>query len=534
VHPLLAALAVVGSDLAGTLAFPPTRVKILSFVFLIPFLLVIRRGPGWAAQGWTWLWAVLGAWGLAHALPTSLATFYLQPLWMGWAISLGIWTVMAALYYMAFTPIYRRLVGRVSVVALPWFVAAAWVAAELTRGRLFTGTEFFVGNPWGLLGYALAGPGPMAQVGEWTGVYGLTFCIVAANAGLAELLVAWRRRGRPERAAWLGAGFGFVPALVIWVHGLLVLHGAPPHGAREGMIEVGVVQGDVSLGSRWRSDFYGRNLDIYLDLTRQLAAAGTPRLIVWPEAAFTFFLEDEPAYQRAIARVLGPTGAELLAGGPSAKMGRAPYLNSVFHLTPEGAIAGRYDKRHLVPFTEFFPWERLDVLEREFEGARTFVHGKPRPLFETVAGRAGMLVCNEAMLPEVAVERVRAGAEVLVNPSNDGWIADAGFAAHMADVVHLRAVEHRRYLIRSSTTGPSAVVDPWGRVRVTTGYGERRILLGLVEPRREWTFYTRAGDAFAFACVGLTVLGLFLSRSRRTADPAGLTHRERLAEEETP
>lgn len=507
-NPFLAGLAVLVSDLAGTLSFPPLRIQALAFVFLVPFLWVIRESSWRAAQGWTCLWAVLGAFGLAHALPPSLSHFYLQPLWVGWAISLGIWTVMAAVYYMAFTPIYRRLVGRTHAVVLPLLVAAAWVAVELARGRLFTGTEFFVGNPWGLLGYALAGPGPMAQIAEWTGVYGLTFCVVAANAGLAELAMAWRARGRPEAAVWVGAGLGFAPVCLALVVGLLVLQRAPEPGGREGKIEVGVVQGDVNLGSRWRSDFYGRNLDIYLDLTRQLFAEGSPRLVAWPEAAFTFFLEDESRYRRLIGLTLAEGDAELLAGGPRTEMGRPPFFNSVFHVTAPGRIVGRYDKQHLVPFSEFFPWKGLDLLERSFEGARTFEHGGPTPLFETVAGKAGVLVCNEAMLPEVAVHRVREGAEILVNPSNDGWIADEGFAAHMADVVHLRAVEHRRYLIRSSTTGPSAVVDPWGRVRVTTAYGDRQILLGLVEPRSELSFYARHGDAFAFTCVAFTLLGL--------------------------
>jgi apolipoprotein N-acyltransferase len=134
-------------------------------------------------------------------------------------------------------------------------------------------------------------------------------------------------------------------------------------------------------------------------------------------------------------------------------------------------------------------------------------------------GRVGMLICNEGMLPEVAGDRVRAGAELLVSPSNDNWIAGEGFPEHYLAVVALRAIEQRRYLVRASTAGPSAVVDPWGRVLVQTPSRSRHLLLGRVRPETELSVYGRVGDAFALACVALTAGGLLraLARTRRAA-----------------
>ena len=161
----------------------------------------------------------------------------------------------------------------------------------------------------------------------------------------------------------------------------------------------------------------------------------------------TFFLASEPRYRAAIGRLLASGDAELVAGGPSWEPGEAAtYFNSVFLVTARGEIGGRYDKEYLVPFSEYFPLPQVDLLRRRFGRVRVFQHGTRIQPLEARLGPAGILVCNEAMLPEVAARRVRAGASFLVNPSNDDWIADPGFAAKMFEMVSLRAVEQRRYL----------------------------------------------------------------------------------------
>ena len=100
-----------------------------------------------------------------------------------------------------------------------------------------------------------------------------------------------------------------------------------------------------------------------------------------------------------------------------------------------------------------------------------------------------------------------------MSPSNDGWIVGRAFAEQMLAVAGLRAVEQRRYLIRASTSGPSAIVDPWGRVVVRTASFARGSLLGSVRRERGLTPYARLGDAFAGLCV--VVLGCALLGARR-------------------
>ncbi len=101
--------------------------------------------------------------------------------------------------------------------------------------------------------------------------------------------------------------------------------------------------------------------------------------------------------------------------------------------------------------------------------------------------------------------RVRAGATVLVSLANDTWVSDAQFARMALDMVRVRAVEQRRWLVRASTWGPSALVDPFGRTTMLTDPDTATTLAGPVEPLVGTTPYARLGDAFAVATGSLYI-----------------------------
>jgi apolipoprotein N-acyltransferase len=147
----------------------------------------------------------------------------------------------------------------------------------------------------------------------------------------------------------------------------------------------------------------------------------------------------------------------------------------------------------------------------------SFRHGQRTAPLPTRLGAAGILVCNEGMLPEVAAQRVRDGARFLVNPSNDSWLGRERWGVMMFELISVRAIEQRRYLVRASTSGPSAIVDPWGRVRVRTEPLSRAVTVGWIQPRSDRTVYGRVGDAFAFGCVLVAFGALLLVRPRGDA-----------------
>jgi len=464
----------------------------LAWIVLVPALIALRRASGWGAAGLAALLALTGTCATVHWLPRTVSGYYQQPAVVGVALFLAVTLVMVIPPLVVFTLAYRRLAATARP-HVPLLAGSAWVATDYMRAHVLTG------NPWVLFGYSQVGMSPVAQIADVTSVYGPSFLLAATNVAIAEWWMA--RGGTAEERGRARQGLTGVALVlgVVLAYGTARLMARPSDGSS---VEVTVIQGNLDLGSQWREEFYGRNLDIYLRLTLQALRAEKPRLVVWPESTMTFFLADQPLYQAAIGHVLEAFGAELVAGGPYTASPDAAvpiFHNAAFSLAPSGRITARYDKEHLLPFAEYFPL-RLDLLRRKFGRVREFTPGTTTSLLPTVAGLAGVLICNEAMFPEVARDRVRAGAELLVNLTNDTWVGDRTFSSIAFDMAVLRAIEQRRYLVRASTAGPSAIVDPWGRIVTETPLFTQTTATGRVAPARGLTPYARLGDAFAVAC----------------------------------
>jgi apolipoprotein N-acyltransferase len=499
---LVDALVVVLTGWLHGLCFPPTRLHALAWVVLVPALVIFRRASLGRAVALAALLALAGAVATVDWLPRTVATYYGRPVAVGIALFLGVTLVFVVPSLAAFAACYQRL-GRLPGALLPLLAAAAWVTCEFGRARVFTG------NPWVLIGYSQVGVPWVMQLADVASVYGIGFVVVAVDVALAEAWIAWRA-GRPRDGAG-GVAVACIVLVVTLAYGAWRL--ARPDAETTPAVPVAVAQANLDLGTQWRRELYGQNLDAYLRLTSD-ALRARPRLVVWPENAMTFFLEDEPLYQASIARVLAPGGMELLAGGPQQSDPAHPtYHNSAFVLGPDGAPRARYDKQHLLPFAEYFPFPTLDFLARSFGRVREFTPGRDAAPLPTVAGPAGVLICNEALFPEIARERVRNGAAWLANLTNDTWVGDRKYAEIAFDMATLRAVEQHRWLVRASTAGPSAIVDPNGRVTAATPLFTKATTAGAIVPQTGLTPYARLGDAFPIACVVTTLAALLVRRT---------------------
>jgi apolipoprotein N-acyltransferase len=490
-------VAILASAQLYGMSFPPDPHRALAWVAMVPFLVTLRQASAGRALLLAWLWTVAMAYAVNDWFPRAVSGYFKQPPAVGIALFVGVSTATAGVQYMLFATVYRRIASIRSAVA-PLLAAAAWVAADLARLLLFGG------DPWAVLGYSQVGVVPLMQIADATGVHGITFVVAAVNAALADLWCARSRAGGRLRAV-AGCSLAALSVVVAFAYGTLRLRETPTFHRSE--VAVGVVQAHLPLGAQWKREFYGRNLNVYLELTARLLRSKQPRIVFWPESSMTFFLADEPAYRRSIAATLEPFGAELVAGGPHVRTGPTlGYSNSAFLLAPDGEIRGRYDKKLLLPFAEYFPFAGFDLLRRSFGRVREFTPGDRAPLLPTSAGPVGVIICNEGFFPEPAAERVRDGAGLLVNLANDSWLGDPKYSEPAFEMVALRAVEQRRWIIRSSTAGPSALIDPFGRVLARTDLFTQATISGGVEPRTEITLYHRIGDAFAWGCVVATAL----------------------------
>jgi apolipoprotein N-acyltransferase len=142
------------------------------------------------------------------------------------------------------------------------------------------------------------------------------------------------------------------------------------------------------------------------------------------------------------------------------------------------------------PFSSWLPWlEEINSTAAQFTaGAAPAVLSFP--LSSGVQAKLSPLICYEDVVPQIAREATQLGAELLINQTNDAWFGRtvAPYQHHM--IASWRAIENRRYLLRSTNTGLTAVVDPLGRTAASLLPFTEGVLPLDVELLSEKTLYT--------------------------------------------
>jgi len=336
---------------------------------------------------------------------------------------------------------------------------AAWIVTEWLRGTMLGG------YPWNPLGVIWVPLPRIAGVAAQIGTYALSggTILVAGSLGLLASL-----RWKPAAAV----------AVVLVL--IAITHAPAPRGTPQ-TAHVRIIQ--PNLGEEERpTPFYAEN-----NLRALEALAGTPgpnpRLIVWPEGALRYSVEDgyPPQYyegaapflvRQRIAAKLGPHDM-VLAGGNAlqfdARGDLSTATNSIFALDAHGTIRARYDKAHLVPFGEYLPLRPLMTaigLSRLVPGDIDFADGPgPRTIALPGFGDVGMQICYEIIFSGHVTDPAHRPA-LIFNPSNDSWFGTWGPPQHLAQA-RLRAIEEGIPILRATPTGISAVIDADGRLLAT-------------------------------------------------------------------
>jgi apolipoprotein N-acyltransferase len=440
-------------------------------------------GTGLYAAGTWWLYISIRGFGQA---PVAVALLVMGSLVLVMAAWQGLLGYLACRWLRPAT-----LAGR-----LLW-VPAAWLGVEWWRGW------FLSGFPWLSLGYSqtdtwLAG---LAPVG---GIYLLSLVLLA---GAGALLALWQERGA-------GRAVALVALVLPWTLGLSLrtvewtAAAGPPRS-------VAIVQGAIPQDMKWLEGNQQNILDEYARLHRQAVGA---QLVLWPESALpdvANVLADYIGAQWSVAR---GAGSDLLMGvmrvdesvAPGAE---PPYYNSLLALgTGEPAF---YDKRHLVPFGEYFPvpafvrgWLRLMSLPYS-----DFTAGAlHQPPFAVAGTTLAASICYEDAYAGLLRAEARA-AEVLVNVTNDAWFGRSPARYQHLQVARMRALEARRFLLRAANDGVSAVIGPDGRLLQAAPEFTPAVLRAQFVPRQGSTPFLAMGNAMAVGIAALllaarVILGL--------------------------
>jgi apolipoprotein N-acyltransferase len=499
---------------ASALAIAPVNAWPILFV-TFPVLIWLIDGSAsgrWGAPvtaalaGWCFGFGyfVAGLYWIGYAFLVDAKTF-------GWLLPFAVAGLPAYLaLYTALGVAAARLIwvrGPERILAL----AATLTAAEWLRGHLLSGF------PWNTFGYALTQPLVLAQSVSLVGIWILTFFCIAICASPAVLADDKADTRYPNRPLYLGllvlaalAAFGAVRLLS---HPTAYVAG----------VNLRIMQPNLPQDDKFNYSAKAQVMDRYLRLSDRAtgpASSGVHNVthLIWPEAAFPFFLTREPDALAQIAALLKPS-TELITGAVRAASDASPTnfraYNSVYVIDPDGSIRGIYDKVHLVPFGEYLPFQRL--LERVGLMQLTkvlggFLSGDRRRAMD-VAGAPKMLplICYEAIFPGAAVPRgERPGW--LVNVTNDGWFGISSGPYQHFQQARVLAIAEGLPLVRAANTGISAVIDPVGRIVSSLPLGAEGVLDARLPNAIEPTIYLSYGN---YSLMLLLVLSLIIVGRRR-------------------
>jgi apolipoprotein N-acyltransferase len=509
-NPAVSWILYLSALMAGAvlaLALPPLNLWPAMFPAMAGALWLLRQADGrvWTASLSGFLFGlgyflVAFHW-IGFAFLIDAATY----LWMMPFAVLGLAAFMALYWAAAFAVaagLWRRRVP--GLASLPALLALV----EWLRGHLFTGF------PWAAPGLMADGMGGVLQLASLMGMPGLTYAVLLWGA-IPAILWAERRAGFRQLMLPV-ALLGLLP--LSWAWGQWRLAAIPAEDVPG--VSLALVQPNISQDDKWRSDNAAAILDKLLALSTSAVAAGASH-VIWPESAVPFLLDESDEALSRIAQALQP-GQVLITGAirreAASGAGAERYHTSILAVDDAGRVAGTYDKWRLVPGGEYLPLAfLLEPLgfRKVVSLPESFTAGPGPGSFDLgAAGRAGLLICYEAIFPHRLVEEGRR-PQWLINVTNDGWFGNSvGPYQHMAQV-RMRAVEQGLPVARAANTGISAIVDAVGRVRGPSRLGSEAVIAGPLPKALPQTPFARHGNLLAVVMAIVCAAAIWFGQIRK-------------------
>jgi len=351
-----------------------------------------------------------------------------------------------------------------------WFappaIALLWAVLERTQEPL---TLF----GWLMLGDAGIDMGLPLRVAPFAGVYGISFLFALTAACFAAILLK-----RPRQHA-LWALLTLLPVLLP----------ALPAALRPAA-HAALVQPNLPTAHEANPDSYAESKAHFARLSLDALREGPVDVVVWPETPGPMFYDEDPDLRARVREVSTAANAPVILGTIWRDRSGAPRNSALI-----APAALRYDKMFLVPFGEYVP-SLFSFVNQVSDEAGAYIPGERISLMPIGGRKAGTFICYESAVGHHVRNFAREGASVFFNISNDGYFFRTPAREQHLQLVRMRAVENRRWIVRATNNGITAVIDPAGAVREQIPPFDRRSVragFGYVE---ELTIFTVGGDWF--------------------------------------
>jgi len=480
-----------------TLAFAPFDLVPLVFIAVAIMLVLWLKLPHRKAVLSAWLFSMGLQMSGVSWIFHSLHTHGNAPAWFS-IILIFLLACYLSIYPALAVYAVRRFLPAKEPVRLLLLFPVSWVLFEWLQGYVMTGFS------WMQLGYtqldtALSGFAPVMGSHAVSG-------LVVSSAGFLALLYlnrAWLPQVVSRDRRLLMA---LAVLVMIWAGGA-VLKTIDWTRAEGEPLRVSVIQGNIEQSIKWKQHMKQPTLNLYQRLTLEQQDAD---LVIWPETAVPDYRHRMQSYIKRLHRTLEQRDTELIFGIFIKQDGRL--LNSAINTRGDA-----YSKRHLVPLGEYIPFRSLiaffnrfvkipmsDIASGDEDQPLMLAHGVP----------LGISICFEEAFSRDVIKDLPEAA-ILINMSNDAWFEDSHQLAQQNAIGRMRALEAGRYLIRSTNTGITSLIDPHGEVVDQLPPFEVGVLDVEVQPFAGATPFVNWGNGLAVALSVLCMLlWIYLGRPR--------------------
>ncbi|HLP57648.1 MAG TPA: apolipoprotein N-acyltransferase [Candidatus Deferrimicrobium sp.] len=479
-------------------ALPKFNFSFLAFFFLIPLFYVLEKQK---VKRVSWLFFRFSF------LSYLLLLYWIPNVMMHYGGMSGVVSILGLFILAAFLSLFTALAGSliniiiqrkknvISFLVIPFI----WVAKDLVLEKILSGF------PWCSIGYSQYKNIYFVQMAEIGGIHLLTFVVVYFNVLLYLLIM--RRDIRPKLTAVTA-----ISIIGLYTTGYFLYRGNESKNMALPFHTAGILQPN-SRNSEWL-DGIGKDkkLDEFFNDSQALMKQGA-EFVIWPEySVYVYPLQNQAVFERFMTFV--KNNVPILAGFTDLKSDREIY-NSLMLFPKDKAKFQKYDKIHLTPFGEYLLFRKvLFFVERITDEIGDFTPGQEIHNLELDGHLLATPICYELIFPELVREFTSKGGEVIIITSNDSWYGNTSAPYQLLAMSTLRSIENRRYILRSTTNGISALIAPSGEILYQSPFNAKDTFTAKFKYIKRKTVFMRFGYLFPYFCL-LFLVFYFIIRLRR-------------------